>query len=430
MTKSMSIRTAWLDLEHGSAREKATFGDLTFQVGERFATETEDLVARTVQRSARLSGVHLAEWLVGNWWRLSWESRSNTRSWQMSHHLAAAGGGYQWPNIMLESDGFEMKVSVKPSVTNQAGLIRYLSVFDAGIPVSAFQSAVDAFVSEVVTRMDRLGVDDGNLGAVWRELQNERANPEVSWWRRLEATLGYDVDDAPEELLTAVGDSAQAYGLEATAEIAAAAQSRSVEFLTAIAAVGKSSPLEVVVPQDASISQSACSTSLDDLPWMRATRAAHAARTAWNISAGPITDAQLSDILGTHFDSNRVVQHTAPLTAGIRRSDSKVGVVFRTTRHRTNRRFDLARVIGDQFAPGHEHDMLLPATATRTARQKFQRAFAQEFLCPYQELQERLDASILTDEFIEDSARDYGVSPLVVQTLLVNKDVLERATLY
>lgn len=209
MTKPMSISASWLDLEHGSPREKATFGDLAIQVGERFATETEDLVARTVQRSARLSGIHLAEWLVGNWWRLSWESRANTRSWQMSHHLAAAGGGYLWPNIILESDGFEMKVSVKPSESNQTGFIRYLTEFEAGIPISAFQTAVDGFVSEVVTRMDRLGVDDGHLGSVWRELQNERADPEVSWWRRLEATLGYDVDEAPEGLLTAVGDSAK-----------------------------------------------------------------------------------------------------------------------------------------------------------------------------------------------------------------------------
>jgi Zn-dependent peptidase ImmA (M78 family) len=72
---------------------------------------------------------------------------------------------------------------------------------------------------------------------------------------------------------------------------------------------------------------------------------------------------------------------------------------------------------------------LLPATRLYTQRQKFQRAFAQEFLCPYTELKSYLGSGRLDDEAIEDAASYFQVSPLLIRTTLVNKGMLERNVL-
>lgn len=65
----------------------------------------------------------------------------------------------------------------------------------------------------------------------------------------------------------------------------------------------------------------------------------------------------------------------------------------------------------------------------KTERQKFQRAFAQSLLCPFEDLLEHIDPVDPTDDQIEAAANQFDVRQSVVQTLLVNKGVLPRETL-
>jgi len=71
-------------------------------------------------------------------------------------------------------------------------------------------------------------------------------------------------------------------------------------------------------------------------------------------------------------------------------------------------------------------ERLLPATAAKTSRQKFQRSFAQEFLCPSKALLERLGSSPPEDEDIENAAQYFEVSPLLVRSKLANEGILPR----
>jgi hypothetical protein len=63
----------------------------------------------------------------------------------------------------------------------------------------------------------------------------------------------------------------------------------------------------------------------------------------------------------------------------------------------TTRSQALARLVAEHLRAGLE-ERLLPATDAKTARQKFQRAFAQEFLCPFEELTQYLETEDPTDE--------------------------------
>jgi Zn-dependent peptidase ImmA (M78 family) len=74
-------------------------------------------------------------------------------------------------------------------------------------------------------------------------------------------------------------------------------------------------------------------------------------------------------------------------------------------------------------------ERLIPATDAKTSRQQFQRAFAQEFLCPFDALLEKINTTQPNDDDIAEAAAHFEVSPLMVRTTLVNKGELDRETL-
>lgn len=93
----------------------------------------------------------------------------------------------------------------------------------------------------------------------------------------------------------------------------------------------------------------------------------------------------------------------------------------------TNRRFALARMIGDRILTRLD-EPLIPIMRSYSFRQKRQRAFAAELLCPVEQVVEELDAE-RSDESQERIAAEYKVSPMLVRTQLVNAGLLERESL-
>ena len=99
----------------------------------------------------------------------------------------------------------------------------------------------------------------------------------------------------------------------------------------------------------------------------------------------------------------------------------------------TGRRFEILRLVADHIAAASD-DRLLPVTVAKTDRQKFQRAFSQEFLLPFKELYGLLGSSArgeddMSDDDIEDIAEQYDVSPILIRTVLVNQGILPREIL-
>jgi hypothetical protein len=97
------------------------------------------------------------------------------------------------------------------------------------------------------------------------------------------------------------------------------------------------------------------------------------------------------------------------------------------TRSAHDRRFELARVLGDSVWSSRAKFGII--SRGKTDRQKFQRAFAQSLLCPFEDLGNYVDLAGPTDDQIEKAARRYHVHRSVVRTLLVNKGFLPRETL-
>ena len=167
-----------------------------------------------------------------------------------------------------------------------------------------------------------------------------------------------------------------------------------------------------------------------EIPWMKAEGAARIAKEVWSLEA-PITIRELSDLFDFPPDqvmdgrSSNTVSHMAGFRASPTSNQLQTSL---TSRYGTTRHFALARLVADHIATT-EGEILLPVTGSLTSRQKFQRAFAQEFLCPFSDLEEYIGQDTPSRDTVNEAADHFNVSPLMIQTTLVNRAVLDRETL-
>lgn len=162
------------------------------------------------------------------------------------------------------------------------------------------------------------------------------------------------------------------------------------------------------------------------MPWERGRSLARAVRKsqAWN--GQPLSDEEVASLLGIRaVDLNHSwADSVAPVVGlAVRESGNEIRLHFRK-RNRAGLRFEAARIFCDDLiAP--DTDRWLPAIDSRTNRQKIQRAFAAELLCPINYLDEFLSGDY-TQERIEDAAEHFGISPLAISSHLANNGRISR----
>jgi hypothetical protein len=266
------------------------------------------------------------------------------------------------------------------------------------------------------------------LATLKQELAEERKDAGTAKVRKLEAMMGFDAGEAPTTLLSGVIDQARVTGEDAIGELAAASQKSVLNDLTTIRRCLETTRTSIeITGLDDTISAIRAQQSSSVAAWQKAHRAADMVREAWNLRKGPLSNEMLVEPLGLPATALTTELTTvAPIPTGYRngQSDARMPIAFHS-RYEAGRRFELMRLVGDWLvAP--LGDRLLPATRAKTYRQKFQRAFAQELLCPWADLDELFGSHEPDDDDIEDAARHFNVSPLLVKTTLVNKGRLSR----
>ena len=266
---------------------------------------------------------------------------------------------------------------------------------------------------------------------LWDEVGEERRDPDLSELRILEACMGYDPDEVPDYHIEGLRKLMQTHGKSAVQEMVAAYGLATAPSLKNLRDTVRENNVVVCVP-DCDDVRRRIGEECDALqaPWRRAESAASIAREKWDMRL-PVSTETFCDILGIrHPDFLRDKSGgQGSFMAGFREAGSTDRFLASiNSKYSTSRRFELARLVADHLA-AREEDMLLPGTRSMTSRQKFQRAFAQEFLCPFTELEEYLGTKTPDSDDIYDAARHFDVSPLLIHTTLVNKGVLERETL-
>ena len=434
MSEEFAVAVTWLEGPQGDPLEQSTFGEITITVSGEVATTVEDLFARSVRPGVRGGAYELAVWFAENWWRLRWEPETKAIDWRLSHVVAAVGGGVAWPDITFASDGVHVLVHARDTSFGKGAPVRYLRAVDANIRAPTFEAGIGEFIELVLARLSSLRVAEADLNACWKRTVAERQDPLCSADRRLEALLGFDPDEAPDELVAALQADSVVAGRGAVDEIAAAAKARASETLRDAMDRARSSDVRIRVQSVDDIVAQFRAPPVD-LPWQRARSAARLVRSVWGIDPGPVPDVKLSDVLSVPASVfTRILPNPLALAVGLRTNHgtNDLSVVMRS-RVPAGRRFELMRLVGDHIAAADD-DRLLPVTAASTDRQKFQRAFAQEFLIPFEELSERLGRprqgeADIEDDDIEEIAKQYEVSPLVIRTVLVNRGLLPREVL-
>lgn len=430
MNAPFTITCEWLPPLDTDSNEQATLAELAIDVAGLCATEVVDIFAKTVRPSIWVSAFPLAEWFAANWWRLLWEPQSDTYSWRASHKVGNSGYGYSWPDLSFSSDW--QTVLVRSGHTSRLDMdaIRYLNQFDRSVSVADFEQGVANFIEGTLARLSVIQKRQSELAELWQEITEERHNPEAAQWRSLEAGMGYDPDEAPEGLIAGLQEQAKRYGASSVQEMAAASKDQAPSHINGLWEAAQESGVTVQVPSFSDLRRRLKTEgNPGDLPWQRAAQAAQLARETWELDI-PVATARLVDLFRVSQKQFEEPGHPAHpgLSAGFRDGGpSDSFSISWNSNHPASRRFTLARLVGDHIATP-EQELLLPGTRTATHRQKFQRAFAQEFLCPFAVLKEVLGSEMPDNDDITAAAEHFAVSPLTVQSILVNKGVVDRET--
>ena len=415
----------------GSAVDEATLSHVSIDVGGDTLTWVQDRVTGDRRKGANLSAYGLAEWLVWNWWRLRWEptyETSEREGWRDAHDLAGIGGGWLWPNITIHTDGIHVLLATKSSQPTRTELLSYTTDFVRSIPATVFEAGVDRFVRRVLQRLDGCSLGDTDLHTAWRELNVERNDPDLSSYRKFEACLGFDPDAAEPETIERLLTDCEFLGEAAMTEVAAHRPSTGPALSAQdLRQEARNAGFDTSPRNGVQRFAEAPRCERDRMPaWQVGVEAARCLRRQERLGDGPVSDRRLAALYGVQEPILKDSSRKARIAFAL---DENGGsrTALRASRP-TGRRFELARLLADRLL-FDEDDRLHPATPAYTYRQKMQRAFAGEFLCPIESLTGYL-AGDYSDDAKEDAADRFRVSPLAVTTLLVSNDLIDRREIH
>lgn len=397
---------------------------ITLRAGQQVMSRLLDTQTQSSRDYFRASATSLALWFADNWWRLRWETLGDPRyasaEWRIRHELSSAVGGAVLPPVMIYSSSD--RIVFEPSFRRNkiAGPQQYMETGVAMVLAAEYEAELDRFFETVINHCAR-SVDGSALTAIVQQIAAERSDPELAGWRRLEACLGFDADLAPDDVINGLinlEDVAGADGVEEAARAQPGEYSARVlqQSIDATRASTVEVDLDIVarVQLDRDLPKGAS-------PWKFAAAAARDLRQIIGVRKGKMSNDELADLLGSRWSDLKDATATArDLSYGARlvgdRGDAALSL---QTIFSVDRRFELARTIGDAIWQGSSSFGVI--SRAKTDRQKFQRAFAHDFLCPIDDLAREMDVLNPNQAAIEGAAKTFHVRPAVVRNQLVYK---------
>lgn len=423
---SLTISAEWLSGGHGLPEIGNTSALIGIKVGETFITAVEDRWSRSTRTDVALSAYPLALWFASSWWRLRWEALPDwskaSNSWRMAHEAAAANHGFLWPNLRFESDGSLIEIVSQVSNPKSKEMIRYLTSYRGFVTAKSFEKAVDDFIVLVIGRLDALEVKNTELHQLWAEVVRERNDSSLAKWRRLEASAGFDPGELSEDSFKIISQFEINAGRMAAAEVAACCRGSDPKpIFASVSNQASSARVRARIP---ALTVSKSYRNLSYEPWQDGRMLANDVRRAFGLGSEPISSKKLSDILSmpkSSFDRSKEENENL-LGLAIKQDD---GDELRFSFQRSNstgRRFEAARLLCDALLVP-KGEKFMPSTDAKTSRQKIQRAFAAEFLCPIESLKAFVGTDSSTSN-IERAANHFEISPLAIASHLTNHRVL------
>lgn len=388
--------------------EAATHGLLIIKTPSHILTHGFNKRIGASREGPLVSAYPVAEWFAWNWWRLTSEIRERpanglaARQWDFSHRLSTIGSGYDWPNISIYSDGCKSYLESVESGPDSVRSFLYKASSRERVSTRALEDAMSKFIDTTITQLEDSGIQDSNLQRLWSDLKSEQANPDDARYRAMEARLGFDPDDLNEEIILGILDSAEQIGRDALDEVAADA-ARGVNpadnFPSTETFQIASDKFGVDASLDSMVTLSGESSDRFNSIWKYGEakagqigkELAEKLRSQEQLGEQNISNNKLAQFAG--LNESFIVNSTThwEKMSFYFQNDNEVSKLTLRPKWETGRRFELARLIGDRVAREFWElpiERLSPATSAKSYRQKLQRAFAAELLCPIENINE------------------------------------------
>ncbi|WP_153018706.1 ImmA/IrrE family metallo-endopeptidase [Marichromatium gracile] len=428
----INFHQSWLDIGSGAPELANTTAQLEIYVGDLNLTRNENIFSKTIQDYVIVSSYPLALWMLQNWWRLLYEplpmQNNPDVSWRVAHELGAANHGFVWPKILFASDNKNVQVWSTPSEANCQQSVKYINGTNnhTSIPIPDFRQALIIFISKVENRLEDKNLKGKDLSALFSIIKEEEENEGSKIYRKLEALMGFDPDECSPNTMDYAINLYREHGESTLLELAPI--------------YGKTGNTEPLKPIDQLINargihgkptfttkQKENSANYNSPPWTLAVKSARELRHEIGNTKKPIATKILFELLGipsSNIDNWKTIG-TPNVSVGIPTSKKYIKFLPRK-KHRISKRFELSRYIGDYITT--TNNQWLASTDLGTSRQKYQRAFAAEFLCPINSLIEFLEGNY-SNEAINNAASYFDVSEQTITSLLANNNYIEHQPL-
>lgn len=423
--------------------EWSSYDDARVEVGKTTArvgifldnyclTKNEDIWSKTIRDQMHVSLYPLAMWFASSWWRLHYEvlpdstRAAPSHDWRMSHEMAAANMGFVWPKIMFSADSDSVQIWAQSSQVNKEESARFLNGLDHAhsIPKVQFTHEISSLIGHVLARLHEVGCKDSDLAAIWGFITEDLKNPVELRKRRIEAELGFDPENCPERLIVEAIALEEKIGASSFSELTGAyadsGENRLGAMQKLVDAVGLEGKPDNIL--DISIEEAGRA------PWEVAVSAARELRRNLGDANGALDGSTLRDLLGlSEAGLKSWIPRGRPKASVAGPDNDKAMKIIPRKTHPIAQRFELARFVGDYVRSKNKspHSWLVSADLS-TSRQKFQRAFAAELLCPINSLVGYLGGDF-SETALEDAADHFMVSEKTVDSLLVNNGYFPRS---
>lgn len=420
------IAMDWAESDDKDVILRKTTANLSINVDGTYLTQNINGWTMSPQDSILVSLYPLAKWFAYYWWRLENEylpidNRKPDYDWRSAHEVGAANHGYVWPKVLFVSDGEFINIW-SDLVPTPLQSVNYIGKLDAvkSVSIEMFQKEVESLIETTISRVSGI---DSSLPELWKIVCDERKDPVLSNKRKLEAVLGYDPEECPEGILERVLLFKERVGASSIKEIAPFLKSD--DGLKTNLQNARGLDCEPQINQG----QINIDTRVNPFPWQQGVSAAWMLRNLVGIGTDDIIDnGKLLDLLGVASrglaDYNDIAIDI-PISVGKNEHNGKWSFVPRAKGFETGQRFELARLLGDSILFKDSNREWLVTSDYKSSRQKAQRAFAGEFLCPIAALKE-----FLADDYSETkrdkAARHFNVSIQTIDTLLLNNGIIEH----
>lgn len=424
----IDFHQSWSSVGSGAPEIAKTLAQLEIHVGDLNLTRNENIFSQSIQDYIVVSTYPLALWMLQNWWRLLYEPLpirvKPDVSWRMAHELGAANQGFVWPKILFASDSKNIQVWSFPSEEKCKQSVRYISgtTHPVSISISNFREAIFSFISTVENRLGALDLKETDLSALFSIIKEEEQSEDRKIYRKLEALMGFDPDECSSDTMD--------YAMRLYRECG---ESTLLELAPIYGKIGDTEPLKpiekfidapgVCGKPTFSTKQTPNSARFNSAPWKLAVNSARELRSEIGNIKNPISTSSLFELLGissSNIHKWKPIERSS-VSVGIPTGEEHIKFVPRK-KHPISKRFELSRYVGDYMQT--TSNQWLTNTDLGTFRQKYQRAFAAEFLCPINGLVEFLDGDY-SSEAIEDAAYRFEVSEQTITSLLANNHYIE-----